>query len=45
MCRETPYPDDFLFIERNIYEHELPAEYALCCSQLGKQEEPMRLNG
>jgi len=38
-CRaaiDAPYPDDILFIERSIYEHELQKEYALCCQQLGR---------
>jgi hypothetical protein len=31
LCVETPYPDDILFIEKNIYEYELPLEYGICC--------------
>ena len=27
---DTPYPEDLLFIEKNIYQHELRLEYALC---------------
>ena len=41
---ETPYPDDILFIERTIYEYELPMEYAVCCYWLGKHEEAIRVN-
>ena len=36
---DTPYPEDLLFIERSIYEHELAQEYKLCCEQLGKRDE------
>ena len=36
---DTPYPEDLLFIENSIYQHELPMEYALCCEQLGKRDE------
>jgi hypothetical protein len=36
---DTPYPQDLLFIEKSIYEHDLPQEYALCCEQLGKRIE------
>jgi glycosyltransferase involved in cell wall biosynthesis len=37
----TPYPDDILFIEKGIYEHDLPQEYALCCERLGKRAESL----
>jgi glycosyltransferase involved in cell wall biosynthesis len=30
----VPYPEDLLFIERSIYEHDLKLEYDLCCEQL-----------
>jgi len=33
----APYPEDLLFIEKSIYEHELAQEYKLCCEQLGKR--------
>jgi glycosyltransferase involved in cell wall biosynthesis len=36
---DTPYPEDLLFIEKNIYQHELQMEYALCCEQLGKRDQ------
>ena len=39
---DTPYPDDILFIEKNIYEYELPQEYALCCRAIGKHAEAIR---
>ena len=41
---ELPYPDDLLFIERAIYEYELPTEYAICCYWIGKHEEAIRVN-
>ena len=41
---DTPYPEDVLFIERNIYEWELPLEYAVCCYWLGKHAEAIRVN-
>jgi hypothetical protein len=40
---ETPYPDDVLFIERNVYAVELPFEYATCCAKLGLTEEANRI--
>jgi tetratricopeptide (TPR) repeat protein len=36
-------PDDFLFIARQVYEHELPLEYALCCFHLGMKQEAARV--
>ena len=39
---DTPYPDDILFIEKSIYDYELPLEYARCCERLGKMEETIR---
>jgi len=36
---DTPYPEDLLFIEKNIYDQELPLEHALCCEQLGKRND------
>jgi hypothetical protein len=36
---ETPYPDDILFVEKSIYQHALPMEYAICCQKLGKHQE------
>jgi glycosyltransferase involved in cell wall biosynthesis len=44
LCIETPYPDDVLFIEKNIYEYELPLEYGICCYWIGKHEEAIRVN-
>jgi glycosyltransferase involved in cell wall biosynthesis len=40
----APYPEDILFLERNVYEYELPMEYAICCYWLGKHEEAIRVN-
>ena len=37
------YPDDILFIERRVYEYELPLEYARCCSTLGLASEAERM--
>jgi glycosyltransferase involved in cell wall biosynthesis len=39
----VPYPEDLLFVERSIYEHELPLEYALCCHHLGMKAEAVRV--
>jgi len=39
---DTPYPEDLLFVERSIYEHDLPREYALCCEQVGKRIETVQ---
>lgn len=36
---EMPYPDDTLFIEKPVYEYELPLEHARCCRALGRHEE------
>jgi glycosyltransferase involved in cell wall biosynthesis len=44
LCLETSYPDDLLFIEKNIYEYELPLEYGICCYWLGRHEEAIRIN-
>jgi hypothetical protein len=44
LCIETPYPDDILFIEKNIYEYELPLEYGICCYWTGLHEEAIRVN-
>jgi glycosyltransferase involved in cell wall biosynthesis len=40
---ETSYPDDLLFIESSIYDYELRMEYALCCCQIGKRDEALRI--
>ena len=42
---DAPYPEDLLFIERSIYEHELKREYVLCCEQLGKRDEAVQVSG
>src|SRR3989442_670558 len=41
---EIPYPQDILYVQRNVYEYELPLEYAICCYWLGKHEEAIRVN-
>lgn len=41
---EVSYPEDILFIERSVYEYELPLEYAICCYWIGKHEEAIRVN-
>jgi glycosyltransferase involved in cell wall biosynthesis len=41
---ETPYPDDILFVERSVYDYELPMEYAICCYWLGQHDEAIRIN-
>ena len=39
LCLEVGYPEDVLFIERDIYEQGLPTEFALACEGLGRKEE------
>jgi glycosyltransferase involved in cell wall biosynthesis len=39
LAREVPYPDDLLFVERDVYDYLLPMEYALACHALGKLNE------
>ena len=39
LSAEAAYPDDILFIERGIYEHGFPLEYALACAGSGRQDE------
>jgi tetratricopeptide (TPR) repeat protein len=41
---DTPYPEDILFVERTVYDYELPLEYAICCHHLGKHEEAIRVS-
>ena len=41
LWKETPYPDDFLFIERAAYEIGLPMEYALACTMVGRHEDAL----
>ena len=41
---DAPYPDDILFIERSVYEYELPLEYGICCYWTGRHEEAIRVN-
>jgi hypothetical protein len=44
LCVEAPYPEDIMFVERNIYEYELPLEYGICCYWIGRHEEAIRVN-
>jgi len=37
------YPDDILFIERGIYEHGFPLEYALACAGSGRRDEAVKV--
>ena len=41
---ETAYPADILFVERGVYEQELPVEYAWCCLEMGLHAEAVRVN-
>jgi hypothetical protein len=44
LVEEVPYPEaDILFIERDIYEHLLPLEYALCCQGTGRVGEARKV--
>lgn len=40
----TPYPKDTLFIERNIYEWELPTEYVVCAYHSGEHAKARWMN-
>jgi tetratricopeptide (TPR) repeat protein len=41
----TPYPaGDLLFVERGVYQYELPLEYGICCYWLGEHQEAIRVN-
>jgi tetratricopeptide (TPR) repeat protein len=40
----APYPTDSLFVERGIYEYELPLEYGICCYWTGRHQEAVRIN-
>ena len=40
---ETHYPEDGLFIEKDVYTYKLPLEYAICCHYLGKYAEAIRV--
>jgi hypothetical protein len=40
-----PYPaGDLLFVERGVYQYELPLEYGICCYWLGEHQEAIRVN-
>jgi hypothetical protein len=41
---ETPFPTDALFVERGVYEYELPLEYGICCYWTGRHREAVRVN-
>ena len=43
LSNEVPYPEDILFIERSVYEHALPLEYALCCAGMQLHQEAVRV--
>ncbi len=43
-ARNTPYPDDLLFVERPVYTYKLPLEYAICCHWTGRYAEAMEVN-
>lgn len=40
---EAGYPEDTLFIDKPIYDYELPLEHARCCHALGRCEEAARI--
>ena len=42
--RRTPYPEDALFIERDVYRFYLPLEYAICSHWVGDYEDAIRVN-
>jgi len=42
LVQEVPYPDDVLFVERDIYEFLMPLEYAMCCQGTGRFAEAVR---
>jgi tetratricopeptide (TPR) repeat protein len=39
LVNEILYPDDLLFIERDVYDYLLRIEYGLCCEALGRTKE------
>jgi glycosyltransferase involved in cell wall biosynthesis len=41
---QTPYPQDILFIEKQVYAYELPTEYAICCYWIGDHQEAIQIN-
>lgn len=41
---EASFPTDALFVERGIYEYELPLEYGICCYWTGRHREAVRVN-
>jgi tetratricopeptide (TPR) repeat protein len=41
---DAPFPTDALFVERGVYEYELPLEYGICCYWTGRHREAVRAN-
>jgi len=41
---DTPYPDDVLFVERDIYDHRLLMELAVCAHWTGRFNESIAAN-
>lgn len=41
---DAPFPRDALFVERGVYEYELPLEYGICCYWTGRHREAVRIN-
>lgn len=45
LVEEVSYPEDILFVERDIYEFRLPLEYAMACQGTGRVAEATRAYG
>jgi len=43
VAEETPYPDDMLFVERSVYEVELPMEHAVSAQWVGRPAEALAI--
>lgn len=41
---DAAFPTDALFVERGVYEYELPLEYGICCYWVGRHREAVRVN-
>ena len=39
---EVSYPEDLLFIERDVYDYLLRIEYGLCCEAVGRKGDATR---
>lgn len=37
------YPEDILFVERDVYEWQLPVEHALCCDATGRHDQAVKM--